>query len=96
MAAAQNPSSGYSGNVDYRVLMKTRETVKADFKESHTYDWGSELVRKHPDDPLVLCYAVSVFLQETKAIRMVFIFLKYLVAGLPGFEYGGLRRSQPA
>jgi len=48
--------------VGYRVLMKARETIKAIFGESHTYDWGSELVRKHPDDPLVLCYAVSVFL----------------------------------
>jgi len=70
MAAAQNPSLGCSGTVDYRVIMKTRETVKADFKESHTYDWGSELVRRYPDDSLVLCYAVSVFLQETRAIRM--------------------------
>jgi len=62
MAAAQNPSSGCSGNVDYRVLMKARETAKAITRESHTYDWGSELVRRYPDDPLVLCYAISVFL----------------------------------
>lgn len=49
--------------VSYEVLREARDIIRARFGESCTYDWGVELIARNTD-PLVWCYAITVFLAD--------------------------------
>lgn len=53
--------------VNYKILQKARDITRVCFGESHTYDWGFNLVNKY-QDPFVWCYAVMIFLADWNRI----------------------------